>query len=189
MPAKAKKAVNWLQVNTIRAARVHFYFVFIYGAVLIAADAGKLYAPEDVLTRWILVCILLSVTAVIWYISRRYSQRTLYYQFLVYTLIMTDILIAAWSVQTERGMASNSVALFALPIATAAILLSRAALFMTASLCTAAYWIVCVRYFVRNFNQGYKLELYTTLTFHSALFFLIASLLWVLVRQIQNQQP
>ncbi len=176
-----KIQANWLQINVIRAARIHFYLVFVYSAALIAADAGKLYSPHDVLLRWKLAVIILSVSAITWYSARRYSKAQLYYQFLAYMLILTDIGTAAFSVFTERGMASNSVAMFAIPIVVATILYSRPALFATAALCTAAYWLACVQYFVDNFNQGLKVELYTTLGFYSAGFFLLAALLWVVV--------
>ncbi len=178
---------NWLQVNVIRTARIHFFIVFVYGAALIAADAGKLYAPQDVLLRWKIAAVMLSIVTIIWYVARRYVKTNSYYQALAYILIILDIWGAAYSVYIERGMASNSVAMFAFPIAVATILYSRTALFATAALCTAAYWFACVRYFVLNFNQGYKLELYTTLSFYSAGFFLLAALLWIVVRQIPQK--
>lgn len=187
MATTLKPKTNWLQINVIRAARTHFYIVFAYGAVLIAADAGRLYSPTDILQRWKLAAIMLSLAAIVWYAARRYVKTNSYYQLLAYTLIIVDIWVAASSVYTERGMASNAVAMFAFPIAVSTILYSRTALFMTATLCTAAYWFACVRYFVLNFNQGYKLELYTTLSFYSMGFFLLAALLWIVVRQLPQK--
>jgi hypothetical protein len=188
MKSKNKTTTNWLQINVIRAARIYFYTVFVCGAALIAADAGKLFSPQDVFVRWKILAMLLSTSAIVWYAARRSAKSNLYYQVMAYMLILSGIALAAFSVHTERGMASNSVALFALPIAASAVLTSRAALFATAALCTAAYWLSSISYFVLNFNQGYKLELYMTLSFYSAGFFLLAAMLWIVVRQIPAQK-
>ena len=54
-------------------------------------------------------------------------------------------------------------------------------MFGTAALSTAAYIMAATRYFYVNFNEGYKIELYTTLALYSVSFFILAALLWVVV--------
>lgn len=180
--AKKSTTVNWLQINIIRAARVHFYYVLAFALAIIIEDAWKLITPKAVLQRWTTLAILLSVTAIVWYAARAQTENSLYYKSLAYILILVDIYVAATSVYAERGMASRSVALFAIPIVVAVVLASRTALFATAALCTAAYSFAAIRYFVVNFNEGYKIELYSVIAFYSACFFILAGLIWAVIR-------
>ena len=180
--ARKPTSINWLQVNAVRLARVHFYYVLIFALSIVVYDAWKLIAPQAVLQRWTVTAILLAATAIIWYAARNNTHSQIYYKTLIYALILLDIYVAAFWVYAERGMASRGVALFAVPIIVSAALASRSALFATAALATAAYAFAAVRYFVVNFNEGYKIELYSVIAFYSACFFVLAALLWVVVR-------
>jgi hypothetical protein len=82
-------------------------------------------------------------------------------------------------------MASRGVALFALPIVVSAITLSRSAIFATASLSVGAYSYAAIKYFTDNPSEGYKVELYGDVLFYSASFFILAAVLWALVRSVQ----
>jgi hypothetical protein len=64
--------------------------------------------------------------------------------------------------------------------------MSRSALFATATLCTAAYSLAVIRYFTDFPSEGYQIEMYGDLVYYSAMFFIIAGLLWVLVRYQQE---
>src|SRR5690606_10929252 len=97
-------------------------------------------------------------------------------------LILADILIASFSVYTQRGMASRAVLLYIIPILVAASLGKRVVLFGAALLGIAAYTTTAIMYFVLNFNEGYKVELYGEIGFYSAIFLLVASLLWGVVK-------
>ncbi len=181
----AKKTVSfsdWLQTGLIRLTRIHFLFVFAYAIYIIISDGTHLITPELVLQRWTMNAVLLAGTVILWYLARNRVASSMYYRMLIYALILLDIAMASFNVYTQRGMASRAVMLFALPIVVSAILLSRSAIFMTAALSTAAYSLAAVRYFVVNFNEGYKAELYTEVGFYCACFFLLAAVLSVLVR-------
>lgn len=173
---------DWLQTGLIRLTRIHFVFVAIFGLYIIISDGTHLITPQLVLQRWTMNVILLIGAVTIWYLARNRSTSSMYYRGLVYALILLDIAMASFNIYTQRGMASRAVMLFAIPIAVSSILLSRTALFMTATLCTGAYLLSAVRYFVVNFNEGYKAELYTEVGFYCACFFLLAAILTVLVR-------
>lgn len=169
-------------MGLIRMTRIHFVLVAVYTLYIIAADATKLITDKVVLQRWTMNAILLASTVIIWSLARLQNVASIYYRALLYVLIVLDISFASFNVYTQRGMASRAVMLFALPITLSAIMLSRRAIFMTATLCTAAYSLAAVRYFVVNFNEGYKAELYIEVGFYCASFFILAAILSVLVR-------
>ena len=180
---KAKVTISdWLQTGLIRLARIHFVLVAVFALYTIISDATNLITPDVVLQRWTMNTVLLAVAVIVWYFGRTRGAKPMVYRSLIYILILADIALASFNVYTQRGMASRAVVLYALPIIVSAVLLSRTAIFATAALSTAAYSLAAVRYFVVNFNEGYKAELYTEVGFYSVCFFLFAAVLAVLVR-------
>ena len=177
--------MSWLQTNTVRAARVHFVFVFMYAAMVIAYDAWKLITAQSLIERWTVAVLMLITTTVVWFVARNTALSTNVYRALLGILIVMDLLVAGYSIYTGRGMASRGVALFALPIIVSAIYLSRAALFATASISVGVYSYAAIRYFGEHPSEGYKVEMYGDLLFYGASFFVLAALLWVLVRSVQ----
>lgn len=170
-----------LQYSLVRVARLHFLLVALFVVQIIIYDAWKLIAPTAVLNRWLVSVGLLVVTTVVWYLAKHHSGNTAILKKLVFVLIMADIAAISFNVYTQRGMASRAVALYAIPIIVSAILFSRAALLATASLCVAAYTTTALSYFVWNFNEGYKIELYGEVGFYSVLFFVLATMLWAAI--------
>jgi Na+/proline symporter len=53
---------------------------------------------------------------------------------------------------------------------------------MSATLAAAAYSLTAVWYYVANPSEGYRIELYGEVGFYSALFFIVAALLWDIMR-------
>ena len=156
---------------------MHFLLAFLFTDSILAYDAWKLIAPEDVLGRWKVAALLLVATTLVWYIAKNANHNPIVYKTALYALILTDLYVAASLVYAERGMASRGVMLFVIPIIISTAFERASAVFATAALATAAYTFMAVRYFVVNFNEGYKIELYATLAFYSALFFVVAGLL------------
>lgn len=182
---KTNKQMGWLQTNTVRVARLHFVYVFMYGAMVIAYDAWKLITNQALIERWTVAVVMLAVTTVVWFIARNTALSSGMYRALLAALIAMDIFVAGYSIYSGRGMASRGVVLFAIPIVVSAIYLTRSALFATASLCFGVYTYAAIRYFGEHPSEGYKVELYGDLLFYGASFFLFAALLWVLVRSVQ----
>ncbi|MES2971576.1 MAG: hypothetical protein V4702_04600 [Patescibacteria group bacterium] len=175
--------VSWLQSGLIRLCRIHFVVIAIYAVYIIAADATALITPSLVLQRWTANALMLGGVGIIWYAAHNIkTQNSNYFRLLIYVLILMDIGMATFNVYTQRGMASRAVMLFAVPIVVATILLSRTALFLTATLCTAAYSLAAIKYFVDFFNEGYKAELYIEVGFYCAMFFIIAAILSIVIR-------
>lgn len=178
----ADTRLTWLQTGSLRLARVHFYLIAVYAAYIIVSDAWNLVTRELVWQRWAIAGVMLIITTAVWFAARSTVRTGGYYRALIIIMVLLGIALATFAVYTERGMASRGVALYVLPIISSAVLLSRSALFGAAALSTAAYVLAATRYFFVYFNEGYKAELYTTLGLFSAFFFILAAVLWVVLR-------
>jgi hypothetical protein len=179
---KKAKSSNWLHAGVWRVSRLHFIYAIVLIAQTVIYDAWKLITPDAVLRRWYVTAGLLFVTTVVWYIARNKVQSANVCKLLVAALVLTDIAVASFNVYTQRGMASRAIMLYAIPLIVSAVLMSRSALFATAALSVVAYTTTAVAYFVLNFNEGYKIELYGEVGFYSVMLFLLASMLWIVVR-------
>jgi hypothetical protein len=179
--AKAKPAVR-LRRGIIQISKIYLILALVYVTQIIVYDASKLITPDVVLDRWIAVTLFAAVATVIWYIGHAQAKADASYRWLAWGLTLTGIAFASYNVYAERGMASKAVLLYLIPIIVSAILCSRAAIFATAVLSTIAYALTAVAYFVNYFNEGYKVELYGEITFYSAVFFIAAGLLGVVLK-------
>ena len=164
-----------------RLARVHFLYIVAFAVSIMVFHAGNLVTPEVILQRWMAVAGMLVVTTMVWWLGRSGSTSTYVAKLLVYALVVMDIALATFLVYNERGMAGLGVALFAVPVVVSATLASRTALFATATLAATAYGITCIKYFVDFFNEGYKLQLYATIGFYGAMFFVLAGVLSIVL--------
>lgn len=166
----------------VKIAKLHVVVGVVFAAQLIAYDAGKLITPEAVLKRWVIIGILILASACCWYLARLNNTAKVIRN-LAWLLIATDLAVASFSVYTQRGMASRAVLLFILPLFVAASLQRKGLIFLTALIATLCYITSGIAYFVLNFNEGYKLELYGELGFYSALILISAAMIWSLVRR------
>jgi predicted dinucleotide-binding enzyme len=178
----AQKQSPKLQATIGRLAQAHFFYVLAFALSIVVYDSWKLITPQAVLDRWTVAAVMLVTTTAIWYVDRAAKLDQIYDKVLISTFVFLDIFVASFLVYAERGMASRAVALYAIPLVVSAFLKSRNAIFATASLCVAAYSFAAVRYFVVFFNEGFKIELYGTIGLYSAMFFVLAALLSLLVR-------
>ena len=108
-----------------------------------------------------------------WYLARRVRNET-YQKAMMWLMVITQIIFAGFITYWERGMASMSTALYALPIVTAGILLSRTATIASSLLCIATYSYAAMKYFNDFFNEGYKLQLYGQILLFSGVFLTLA---------------
>lgn len=145
-------------------------------------DATKLQTPDIILQRWIVTAIFVFILTIIWYFLRTkvYSLNSV--RISAFLLILLDVILASFSVYTQRGMASRAVFLFIIPLLTAAALQTKVAIYGALVLCITAYSTVSITYFVNHFNEGYKAELYGEVGFYSVMMALVAMFLWNMVR-------
>lgn len=182
---------NILMVKNIRpvyifglmtSIKAHFMLIAIYIAQLVLFDASKLIPPETVKERWISVASLAVFCALIAYLTRINPRNNNLHKGLIFALATVDTVFAAHNVYMTRGMASRAVLLFVIPLIVIAMLMSLSALLLTATICVAVYITTAVSYFVNNFNEGYKVELYGEVGFYSAMLYVVAFLLWAVVK-------
>lgn len=176
-----KPDTTLLKLRIVRVCRIHFYLALSIALQAMIYDAWKLIQPEAVLERWIVTAGLFVGTTVIWLLARVPAKKIEFYHKLVSALIVIDVLTASYIVYQTRGMASRAVMLYVVPIVVSSILRSRVALVAASFLSVAAYTTTAVAYFVLNFNEGYKIELYGEVGFYSAFLILFALLLWAAV--------
>ncbi len=177
-----QKHPHWLKNGLTRVAKIHFLIAVFYIYQIIAYDAAKLITPEVLLKRWVAIGLLTTVAVFVWYLARSKATTLGHYKQLAWILILSDIAFAAFNIYSQRGMSSRAVALFFIPIIISTILMSRVAVFATAILSAIAYSTSAVAYFVLNFNEGYKIELWGEVLFYSGMFIVAAMLLWSLVK-------
>lgn len=182
----AKKSNLSLKNSLNRVTKIHFAYAGLLALQVIIYDAAQLITPEAVLKRWQVIAGLLVVTTIVWYLAKARLAHAYGYRLLTLALVVADIAVASAFVYEQRGMASRAVLLYIIAIATVAILRSKSALFATAALSVAAYTTTAVTYFVVNFNEGYKVELYGEIGFYSAIFFIVAGLIWAAIRPSQK---
>jgi hypothetical protein len=186
MAKSSKSLVNWLQSTAVRVTRVHFLYIAAYMGSTIVFDSWNLFTHPEIANRWTIAAILLILNTIFWYVARiKFSNDTVYI-FLILGLVVADILFASMNVYWERGLASKAVFLFAVPIVTSACLRSRSALLATTTLCVAAYSLSVMRYFNLHYGESFRVELYGYMAFYCALFFVLASLLLIIIRPRGN---
>jgi len=185
----AKNAsVPWLRHDLLWVAAAQFLLVGAYVLTTVIYDSWNLLPHDAVSQRWSAACVLIGISIIVWFATK--SLRTsndLYYRGMLYALVVADIIFASYNVFWERGMASKSVMLFAVPILVAAVARSRAALVATATLCVAAYSSATVRYFTLHYGEGFRVQLYGEILFYSALMFVFVAILAVLLRPSSSE--
>jgi hypothetical protein len=177
-----------LQLATLRTARLGFVFTAIYAISVAIYQAWKLITPELIQTRWTIVAVLFGVNCVLWWSSRSPKFTNLYYKGIIFLQIITYITLAGYMIYAERGMASNAIILFVIPIVIAATELSTIALATTATLAVTTYAYSAIHYFNQFPSEGYKVELYGGIVFYGAVLYFISALLWVVIR-INSKKP
>ncbi|PID32372.1 hypothetical protein CR970_00750 [Candidatus Saccharibacteria bacterium] len=183
--AKSKQTVSfvdWLRTGLRKVALAHFVLLAAYAIQTIVLDAWDIVVPEVIMKRWLSAAALLVVASAVWYIAHNRTEPLYRLRLYTFAVVIADIIFAAYNVYIQRGVASKYVALFAIPLIVSALLLSRAALYLTAFLSTAAYVAATVLYFTHYFNEAYKTELYAEVGFYCAGFFVLAMVLGGLIR-------
>jgi uncharacterized membrane protein YgdD (TMEM256/DUF423 family) len=159
---KRKKAESnsiELQLALTRATRTIFFFISVFMLSIVIFDSGNLITRESIIDRWTLVTVLLVVNTFVWFgASQKWPLATR--KLPVTLLSLTLLLFAGFMTYWERGMASTSTILYALPILVIAIAKNRHALQAVAILAVGTYAFASVKYFNDYFNEGYRIQLW-----------------------------
>ena len=173
---------TWLRSASLRVTRARFVLLFVVGVSVLVFNAAHLMPPPIIEQRVIITTAAIAFNIAAWYLSHRYTTNTGYYRYLLIAQIFADVIFVAFMIYTDRGVASRGVMLFAVPMVVAATLVNKSVLYGTAALCTAAYTFVGMHYFYVHPNEMIHAELYGIMALYSAVFFVMAAMLWAVVR-------
>lgn len=187
MPKKPVASADWLQTTAVRITRVHFLYIAAYIIATIVFDSWNLYTHQAVSQLWTAAGVLLAINTILWYLARMKHSKNSFYVAIVLVLVAADIIFASYNIWWQHGLASKSVMLFAVPIVTAATLRSRSTLLAATTLSAVAYSTVSVRYFFTNYGFSYRVELWGTIGLYSAIMFVLALLLMIMVDPKKEQ--
>ena len=155
---KRTKAKNDLTLT--RVTRTLYFFAAVFGLYIIVVDAGNLLTREAVIDRWVLLSALIAVNTFGWWLA---AQRSKENKLVISLLVALTVVFAGFMTYWERGMASTSTVLYALPLLIAATLKSRHFLLATATLSTSTYAFAAVKYFNDFFNEGFRVQLWASI--------------------------
>ncbi len=172
---------HWLQTTAVRVTRVHFVLIAFFILVTVIFDSWNLYTYSAVKELYTAGAVLLVANTILWFLARQNYANKSFYVFDILALVMADIVFISYNIYWQHGLASKSVMLFAIPIITSATLRSRSTLLATTIICAASYTSMAVRYFYTNYGLSYRVELWGTIGFYSAVMFVLAMLLLVII--------
>jgi hypothetical protein len=187
MAKKSTQAADWLQTTAVRLTRVHFVYVAFYLLSVVIFDTWNLYTHEATSQLWTAGGVLLGIVALLWFCARLKFSNYWIYIAIIMALIVADIVFASYLVWWQRGLYSKAIMLYTVPIITAASTRSRSILLTTTTVSAAAYSTVSVRYFFQNYGMGYRVELWGTVGFFSAMLFVLALLLMVIIQPTKEK--
>lgn len=187
MAKKSTSAAGWLQTTTVRLTRIHFFYVGAFLLQVVIFDSWNLYTHDATSQLWTAGGLLLAANVILWLVARLKVANYWFYVAVALALIVADISFASYLVYWQRGLYSKAEMLYVVPIICAAALRSRSILLATTTLSAAAYSTVSVRYFFNHYGMGYRVELWGTVAFFSAMFFVLALLLMIIIRPTQEK--
>lgn len=187
MAKKSTPSNRWLQTNTVRVTRTHFFLVGFYLLSVIIFDSWNLYTHQATSQLWTAGGVLLTCIVLLWLVARMKFKNYWIYVAITLALVVVDMLFASYIIWWQHGLASKAVILYAVPIVTAATLRSRSILLAVTTLSAVLYSTTSVRYFYQNYGFSYRVELYGTIGFYSAVMFVLAWLLLIIIRPSEEK--
>ncbi len=179
---KVKKSIQFEKakqnIELTRVTRTMFFFLAIWVGVLALFDAGNLLTPEAMIDRITALFVIAVINTLAWYIA---AEKVIIAKN-IFTYLLTFMLIgfAGFTTYWERGMASTSTILYAIPLLTIATLKNRHSLLATTGLSVATYTFAAVKYFNDFFNEGYSIQLWASIVLYSGIMFSVAWLIMVI---------
>ncbi|MFT4532595.1 MAG: hypothetical protein ACI9T8_000624 [Candidatus Saccharimonadales bacterium] len=173
-----KSKLSHSNLDVTRVTRTIYFVMAFYITSIIIFDSGNLITRESVIRRWTIATIILILNTLIWYIA---STKAKPHKDHISIIALTGTLLAfaGFSTYWDRGMASTSTILYALPILTIAVLRQRHALIAVTSMSAITYCFASVKYFNDFFNEGYRIQLWGHLILYSGIMFGLAWLVMI----------
>lgn len=176
---KTTASTDDLRLSLTRATRTIYFFIAFFMLSIVIFDSGNLITRESIIDRWTLISVVLVVNTIVWFAA---SQKKSLVSNNLSVLLLTGVLLvfAGFSTYWERGMASTTTIVYALPILVIAIAKNRHALLATAILSAGTYAFASVKYFNDFFNEGYRVQLWGTIVLVCASIITVAWLTMVI---------
>ncbi|MCA9345955.1 hypothetical protein KC960_00515 [Candidatus Saccharibacteria bacterium] len=173
-----KKQKTNINIHITRLTRTIYFFIVIFAISIIIFDSGNLITKESVIQRWSILTVLTFFNTLAWYMGAHYPKRSRSFSTFVLSLVL--VLFTGFLTYWERGMASTSTILYAIPMLVVATLKNRHALIAIATTSSAVYSMAAVKYFNDYFNEGYRIQLWGNIILYSGTFFVCAWLIMIL---------
>ena len=173
--AKKSKAKSF---HVTRLTRTMYFFIAVFALSIIVFDSGNLITKQAVIQRWTLLTILTVVNTIAWYIGAQQPLKSRSLNTFILSVVL--VLFAGYMTYWERGMASSSTILYALPMLVVATLKNRHALIAITASSAAVYSLAAVKYFNDFFNEGYRIQLWGNIILYSGTFFVCAWLIMII---------
>jgi len=174
-----KKQTNPFQFTLTRITRTMYFLLGFFALSIALFDSGNLITREAVIDRWILCSALLAVNTLFWYLAVRDDAKIKASKLMITGLAVATLVFAGFMTYWERGMASTSTILYVLPLIIIATLKNRHALIAVATLSASTYSLAAVKYFNDFFNEGFRIQLYSSIVLYSGIIFVVAWLLMI----------
>lgn len=178
MAKKVKVASANTALSLTRVTRTLYGMLLVLAVATVLFDSGNLITKDAVIDRWTALFVVFVVTTIAWFMA---SEGTAFSK-KVLTIVLSLSLVGFAGAMTywERGMASTSTILYALPLLVVAILKNRHALLATTALSIATYSFASVKYFNDFFNEGYRIQLWGSIVMYGGLFAVVSWLIMIL---------
>jgi hypothetical protein len=151
-----------IQLSLTRATRTIYFFIALFILSIVLFDSGNLITREAIIERWTLATIALVINTFVWFgASQNWSFVSRKLPIAVLATVL--LLFAGFMTYYERGMASTSTIMYALPILIISMAKNRHALQAFTVLAIGTYSFAAVKYFNDYFNEGYRIQLWGTI--------------------------
>jgi hypothetical protein len=164
-------------IEVTRITRTVYFFVVLFCASIIIFDAGNLLTRDVIIQRWSLATIVLVINTLVWLFASQSAVMRRRQAYLAWFLALSLLLLAGYMTYLERGMASTSTILYAIPLLVIGTLKNRHALQAFTVLAAGTYAYAAVRYFNEFFNEGLRIQLWGTVVLTTAALFTVSWLI------------
>jgi len=154
----------------VKFAHTSYFFCAIYVAYIVTADSGNLIPRDIIIQRWSGLTALILVTTIVWYVLHETKSKKKHV-YAIIALALMQLILAGLTTYWERGMASTSTLMYALPLITIASLNAPRLLTASAIAASATYALAIVVYFNAFFNEGFRIQLWSQMLLTIGLIF------------------
>lgn len=153
---------------------ISIFFAFAFVGFMSANQAWGLQTQEVLNIQWIGLAISTIVFIILAVLAFRPKKSYAYYVSVLLLQSITYIILISVIVYYQRGMASNAIVLYCLPLISVMISRTAVAIFAVSVASILGYALAILKYFQDYPSEGYRIELYGQMLFYAFIMLLIA---------------